>query len=197
MKIATASLAIGLALLGGMPPAAAQPKLQTNEPVFKSGNWFVVRSTKEGRDTVACTGFYKAHRGIQLSEDSLIVRIPDDMQEITIGYGDKMRPPRPPEDIEKDLRAVVFRGADFDRLRRTRTVKLEIATAKGTVRHEMNVQGINAALLNIASGCPVPAERVMAQPQPGGAADAVCPPALMARMRANGVNEAQIAASCR
>ena len=195
MKIATVSIAIGLALLGAMPQAAAQPKLQTNEPVFRSGNWFVVRSTKEGRDTVACTGFYKAHRGIQLSEDSLIVRVPDDVQDITIGYGDKMRPARPPEDIEKELRAVVFRGADFDRLRRTRIIKLEISTARGQIRHELNVQGINAALLNIASGCPVPAERLGGQP--AGGADAACTPALMARMRANGIAEAQIAASCR
>jgi hypothetical protein len=195
MNPIAAFIAVGLALWAALPLAVAQPRLQTNEPVFRSGNWFVVRSTKENSATVACTGFYKDRRGIQLSEDTLIVRVPDDIQSVAVGYGDKMRPARPPEDIEKEMRAIVFRGADFDRLRRTKIIKLEISTARGQIQHELNVQGINAALLNIASGCPVPADRVLAQP--GGTAEAACTPALMARMRANGVTEAQIAGICR
>lgn len=195
MKTIAASIALGLALSAAMPSAVGQPRLQTNEPVFRSGNWFVVRSTKENSTTVACTGFYKDRRGIQLSEDTLIVKVPDGIETVAIGYGDKMRPARPPEDIEREMRAVVFRGADFDRLKRTRIIKLEISTARGQLRHELNVQGINAALLNIASGCPVPAERIVAQP--GSTSEPACTAALMARMRANGITEAQIAGSCR
>lgn len=33
--------------------------------------------------------------------------------------------------------------------------------------------------------------------EPGGGAEAACTPALMARMRANGITEAQIAGTCR
>ena len=188
-----AALLILTAVLAA-PGAMAQPRLATNEPVFKSGNWFVVRTTKERSDAVACTGFYKSYRGIQLTQDSLIVKVADDMQSIAIGLGDRLRPARPPEEIEKELRAVVFRGDTFDQLRRAKRLKIEVLTAKGTSLHDLTLQGMRGALENIAAGCPAPDEPLRKKTQ---APTETCSASLMARMRANGVTEPQVAAICR
>jgi hypothetical protein len=194
MKRLTFSVAAALCGLWTAPCALAQPKLSTNEPVYQSGNWFVVRTTKERSDVVACTGFYKSYRGIQLTQDTLIVKVTDDMQSVAIGFGDKMRAPRPPEDIEKEMRAVVFKGASFDQLRRAKRLKLEVLTTKGSSLHDLKLQGLNGALENIAAGCPEPDQPLRKKAQ--GAAES-CSAPLMARMRANGITEAQIEASCR
>ena len=50
-------------------PAAERP----NQPVYRNGPWFVVRSVRDAGAVVACTGFYRANRRVQLSKDTLAI----------------------------------------------------------------------------------------------------------------------------
>jgi hypothetical protein len=193
MRHAACLLAIATSALAALP-VHAQPQLQTNEPVFKSGNWYVVRTSKPRSDAVSCTGFYGTRKGIQLTQDSLMVRVSGEIQRVVISFGEKARPERAPQPVEKDMGAVVLTGDEFARMRRSKTLKIEVGTSQGPVTHELKMQGLTAALGNIADGCPVPAQR-LGLPAPESAAPS-CSSALLTRLRANGVTEKQIAASC-
>jgi len=196
MKTA-ALFSLVLLALAGTGAAQAQPRLGSNEPVFQSGPWFVVRSTKTGSSTAACTGFYKAHRGIQLSPDALILKFDGHLQQVTVSFNDKPGQPRALRDVEQQMNAVVFSGPDFEQLKKSRKATVDVETDRGHNSQQMALKGINDALENIAAGCPVPDEPLRAGRGKTGSQAAACPPALMARMRANGISEEKIEASCR
>ncbi len=191
MNATAISIALGLALLGTGAPAVAQPKLDTNETVFQSGSWFVVRATRARSDSVSCTGFYKSYRSIQLSQDMLLVKVSGGIEQIAIGFNGKLLPPRQPMAMENQLGAVVLAGPQFEQLQRSRTLRLEAVTGKGRANFDLKLQGLSDALANMAAGCPVPSTGQAA------AAGTDCSLPLLARMRANGITEAQITASCR
>ena len=127
-------------------------------PVFRSGPWFVVRSVRPG-DVVACTGFYRANPHVQLSKDNLVFKTDEDVRAVAFAFDDERMPSgRPLSAPEKDLKAISFTGDDFAKLSRSRKVRVEMATAQGTMRHELELNGLAAALENINAGCPVPAK---------------------------------------
>src|SRR5205823_5307074 len=132
-----------------------------NQVVFKSGGWFVVRSTRTGSKSVACTGFYKDHRGIQLSKDSLILKFDGELQQVTIALNGKAGTARAPQDIEQQVHAVVLTGPDFERLNSLKKITVEVETDKGRHTQNMTLAGMKDALENMALGCPVPDESVV------------------------------------
>jgi hypothetical protein len=135
--------------------ACAQPPDRPNMPVFRSGPWFVVRSTRG--DAVACTGFYRANRHVQLSKDMLIIQTPDEVKGVAFGFDDQpMGLQRPLSAGEKDLKGIAFTGEDFAKLPKSRKVRIDVETAQGTMRSELELNGLAGALENINAGCPVP-----------------------------------------
>ena len=181
-------------------PSAAIPA-PVNEPVFKSGNWFVVRTTKPD-GAVTCTAFYRAHREVQLSQDELIVKLPKAVDRVAVGYDGAPAPPRALDAAEQQMGAVVIRGAQFERLRQSRQLRFDVFGAEGKTSHDLQLAGIAQALDNIAAGCPEPPEGLRVRrgasgigaQQPGGIGN--CPARMVARMRANGVAEEKISARC-
>jgi hypothetical protein len=140
--------------------AFAQAPERPNTPVYRSGPWFVVRSVRDGGDVVACTGFYRANRHVQLSKDMLIVRTSEDVKSVAFGFDDgAMGAQRPLSDSEKDLKAIAFTGDDFAKLANAHKVRIAAVTPQGTMRHELQLDGLAGALENIDKGCPVPAEK--------------------------------------
>jgi hypothetical protein len=134
----------------------AQPPERPNTPVFRSGPWFVVR-TAPPNEAVACTGFYTANRRVQLSKDMLVVQTPDDVNGVAFGFDDQpMSTQRALSASEKDLKGIAFTGDDFTKLAKSRKVRIDVATAQGTMRSELDLNGLAGAVANINSGCPMP-----------------------------------------
>ncbi len=180
-------LAALLLLAGASCPGWAQPRLDTNDIVFKSGHWYVVRSVRARGDTIGCTGFYKSERDVQLSAEQLIVKVSGELSQVVVRFNDEMSAPlRPPTKLERQLGAVVIAGEQFEKLQTSRRVDLEIATTQKRRSVALRLQGLPQALANIREGCPLPAV-------PAGA----CTEPLIARMRANGVSAAQVERICK
>jgi hypothetical protein len=150
-------LLLALAAVSGC--VFAQPPERPNQPVFRSGPWFVVRSVRDGGNVVACTGFYRANRHVQLSKDTLIIQTQEDVKGVAFGFDDRPAgAQRPLSAGEKDLKAIVFSGEDFKNLTSSYKVRVEVLTPQGTMRHELDLHGLAGALGNIEQGCPVPQE---------------------------------------
>ena|SRR5438067_6965475 len=144
-----------LAVLGAC--AFAQAAEAPNQPVYRSGPWFVVRSVRDGGNVVACTGFYRANRHVQLSKDTLVIETSDDVKGVAFGFDDQpMGAQRLLTTGEKELKAIAFSGEDFARLAHSRKVRIEAVTPQGTLRHELELNGLTGALESIGNGCPVP-----------------------------------------
>lgn len=194
-------VSIALALASVAVPGMTQPGAQTNRTVYRAGNWFVVRSTHDTTGAVACTGFYMGLGAVQLSKENLILRVPGEIKSIGLRFGEQPpRAPRPPEASEKQIGAVMLAGPDFEALRRSKTLGIEVATAQGGGRHTLQLEGLDAALKNINDGCPLTpaakqAERAAKQARERAIA-ARCAPAGVERMRARGVPEWRIKADC-
>ncbi|MBC5764929.1 hypothetical protein [Ramlibacter albus] len=174
------------AALGAALPAGAQPQLGSNEVVFKSSNWSVIRTVRRS-GAVACTGFYQDKRDIQLSEDALAVFFGNGLKQVVTRYGDDLsQAPRPPTAAEIDARSVVVTGPAFEKLVNHRRFAVEVETETGRKGVNLRLQGFPEALANIKQGCPVPGQPVAV----------MCPPQLLERMRANGVTADQVRKIC-
>jgi hypothetical protein len=149
--------------------AFAQPPDRPNTPVFRSGPWFVVRSVRPG-EVVACTGFYRANRHVQLSKDMLIIKTAEEVKGVGFAFdSDPVSAARPLSGAEKELKAIAFTGDDFSKLSKSRKVRIEVATPQGTMRHDLELEGLAGALDNINAGCPLPpAQPVRGRPRMHG-----------------------------
>jgi hypothetical protein len=113
---------------------------------------------RDGGKVVGCTGFYRANRHVQLSKDSLIIQTGEDVKAVAFGFDDQAPGAlRPLSAGEKELKAIAFTGDDFEKLSHSRKVRVDVATQQGTLRHELELNGLAGALDNIEKGCPVPA----------------------------------------
>ncbi|TWO70555.1 hypothetical protein FN976_13390 [Caenimonas sedimenti] len=186
MKLRLAAL---LVLSGAWCPGWAQPQLATNEVVFKSGNWFVVRSARARSDTVGCTGYYKSERDVQLGADQLILKVPGKPRQIVVRFNDEVSlPSRAATKAEQQLGAIVIGGDQFEKLQTSRRLNVEFSSKEKRSQVALRLQGLPEALANIRNGCP---------PAAKPAASSLCTEPLMARMRANGVTAAQVERICR
>lgn len=150
--------------------AWAQPegRQRPNQPVFRSGPWFVVRSVREGGNVVACTGFYRANRGVQLSKDSLVIKTRQEIRTVSLGFdGKPMGAPRPLSAAEKQLGALAISGDEFAQLSLSSKLRLEFVIDQGAQKHELELRGLKGALENINAGCPVP-DQPLQRPMPPG-----------------------------
>jgi hypothetical protein len=186
MKLRLAAL---LVLSGACGPGWAQPQLATNDVVFKSGNWFVVRSVRARSDTIGCTGFYKSERDVQLGADQLILKVAGKPRRIVVRFNDEISlPARAPTKAEQQLGAIVIGGDHFEKLQGSRRLNVEFTTKEKRSQVALRLQGLPEALANIRNGCPL-----AAKPAPSS----LCTEPLIARMRANGVTAAQVERICK
>jgi hypothetical protein len=194
-------ISIALAMAGIAAPGVAKPGTQANRTVHRAGNWFVVRSTNDTTGTVGCTGFHMGDSGVQLSKETLILKIPGELKTIALRFdGQPPRASRPPEASEKQVGAVVLAGADFEQLRRGKTLGLDVVTAQGPSSHTLQLEGLDAALKNINDGCPLtPAAKraELAEKKARAKAEAErCSPKGIARMREKGLPDLRIKSAC-
>jgi len=147
-------------------------------------------------DKTNCTGIYKENYGIQLVRDSLYIQIQGGIQSVTLRFGEN--PPkgmRLASKIEKDVGTVIISGNDFSELGQTARLRLQVLTlVRGIVNEDLDTTGIQAAVENINSGCPVQAEAKKVQST--ATPNSLCSDQLISRMRANGLTDAQIRNIC-
>lgn len=192
-------------------PLAAAAGLKDAKPVFNSGNWKVLRSTDVMTDATTCTGIYKENYSIQLVENRLFVSVRGGLQSITLRFGDApANPLRLPEKMEKDVGMVIISGTDFYELTKTNRLRLQVLTlVSGIFNEDLDISGIQEAVENIKSGCPVPevaskSQSVPAQITPAQSApvqstsapESLCSDQLISRMKANGIKALQIKKVC-
>lgn len=151
-------LALACAFVAATAAAIAAPPERANQPVYRSGPWFVVRSVRDEGNVVACTGFYRANRQVQLSKDTLIVQTtPLDVKSVAFAFDDQpVGAQRPLTAGEQELKAIAFSGVDFTRLAHSARVRIDVETPQGVMRHELELNGLAGALENIDKGCPAP-----------------------------------------
>lgn len=180
-------LAALLVLAGACGPGWAQPPLSTNEVVFKSGPWYVVRSVRPRSDTIGCTGFYKSERDVQLGTDQLILKVAGEPRQIVVRFNDEPSlPARAPTKAEKQLGAIVVDGEQFEKLQGSRRLNVEYTVKQKRSKVALRLQGLPEALTSIRNGCPTAARPA-----------SLCTDPLIARMRANGVTAEQVARICK
>lgn len=192
VRIIAAAMKFRLAVLLVLSAACcrtgwAQPQPSTRDVVFKSGNWYVVRTVRARSDTIGCTGFYESARDVQLGADQLILKTAGEPRRIIVRFNDESPlPARPAVRAEKQLGAVVLRGEQFEKLQASRRLHVDY-TAKDKRRQvTLRLQGLPEALANIRNGCPMAAKP-----------PSLCNDQLVARMRANGVTADQVARICK
>jgi hypothetical protein len=134
---------------------AGPPPERPNQPVFRSGPWIVVRTVRADKD-VQCTGHYRANSHVQLTKDRLVLQTPEEVSGVSFAFdGQEPSAIRPISASEKELKSVVFTGEEFATLVKSRKLRVDTATAQGVMRHDLELDGLPAALENIHAGCPV------------------------------------------
>jgi hypothetical protein len=193
------SLLIATMLIGTQAVAGNFKDAKT---VFKSGNWKVLHATDAMTDNTTCTGIYKENYGIQLVQNRLFVTVRGGIRGVTLRFGDN--PPRKlrlADKMEKDIGAVIISGGDFSELLQSNRLRVQILTFSDIEEVDLDTTGIQAAVENIQAGCPIQADfsenQVAATPASQTAPESACSPALIAKMKAAGVKEAQVRNICK
>ncbi len=195
MQTQLLKIALTTALFAG---AAHAVTLNDAKVAFRAGNWKVLRIIDPMTDKINCAGIYKDDNSIQLSADNLIIGVQGGVGLVTLRYGDEpAKDFRLAQDMERRLRAVIISGTDFQELAGSKRLRYSVLTAlDNSVSGDLNLEGFEAALSNIRSGCPIQ-EVDSAQQKSDSVGASACNEDLVARMRTQGIKEDQIQAICR
>lgn len=186
-----------IALFHIWAPVQAQ-SLKDAQPVFKSGNWTILRSIDPMTDKINCTGIYKSNYGVQLVSDTLYINVRGGIKSITLRFGENpAQPLRLAQEIEKAADAVVIDGNDFSQTLQTNRLRVRVLTlVRGVLTEDLDTTGIQAAVKNIQSGCPI-SPNTSSVPKPGITVESHCSVELIKRMKAAGITDQQITSACR
>lgn len=181
--------------------STAHANLKLASKVGTFGNWTVLRDVDKMTDKVSCTGIYKDDYGKQLAERGLYIQVRGGISSVTLRFDDE--PPRPmrlAEKLEKDVRAVMLQGAEFDSVVAAKRLRGQVLTlVSGIQDFELDLAGISEALASIREGCPPVAltpEAPAAAPSPAAPKATSCSPELLDRMKAAKVTPAQVQRIC-
>lgn len=155
MKVFVA-LSIAVTILLSPSYGLAQ-NLKEAPVVFRAGNWKVLRTVDKMDDKTNCTGIYKEDYGVQLTEDTLYLKVQGGVEAVTLRFGDKpAQKLRLAKELEKKLRAVMLTDSEFDELSGSGRLLYQVNTIINSVKtNEINLTGFEETLANIRAGCPV------------------------------------------
>lgn len=170
----------------------AHANLATDPVVFRSAKWEVRRSIDTMTDKVSCTGIYDSDYGVQLSDDTLFIRIQGGVSGVTLRFGDQPADKlRLPTQIEKKMSTVVIDGSQFNRLLGSNRLRLQAITVLDrVVEKDLDLTGLLAAHQKILDGCP---GEVVHQE---ASKPSLCSDVLVQRMRAKALSPKDIAEIC-
>ncbi len=165
-----------------------------------AGNWTVYRSLGPISDKITCTGLLKGDVKAQLVANSLYVPVSGGIQSVTLRFGENAaNAMRLPQKMEKDVRALIIEGADFQSAVESMRLRGQVLTlVSGVFTFDLDMAGISEALENIRGDCPIQPEPVAkktppettaavspaAQTSPPSQPAATCSDKVLARMTA-------------
>ena len=131
-------------------------EFENDKIVFKTADWKVFRDIDPMKDTVNCTGIHKDDFSTQLVKDTLSIRVRGGVESITLRFDDNTAENlRWATRMEKDIRAVIIRGSDFDKLLNSSRLRIQISTLiSGIQFRDLNLTGIKDVVDNMTQGCP-------------------------------------------
>jgi hypothetical protein len=192
------NLIIVTAALSLVPIVGAAQGLKNATVAFTAGNWKVLRSIDQMKDTVNCTGIYKDNYQTQLTRDTLYIGVQGGLESVTLRFRDKpARSFRLAEKMEKEIRSIIISGSDFSELLESDRLRFQASTlVSGIKTDDLDLTGIREAQESIRSGCPIdPAAAAVGRTAPSSSS--LCSAILASRMKAQGLRDEQIAAICR
>lgn len=178
---------------------SAQAGLKDAAKVGTFGNWTILRDVDKMTDKVVCTGVYQQDYATQLTDQGLYISVKGGLSSVTLRFDElPARPMRLAEKIEKDVRAVMLEGPDFDLAVSSTRLRGQVLTLiSGVQTFELDLTGIREAVANIKAGCPVsPSGAASPSAQPAKSEPQACSPDLLDRMKAAKVTPAQIQKIC-
>jgi hypothetical protein len=145
------SIALLLCLAG-----AASASLADAPTVFKAGNWSVLRDVDVMTDKTSCTGIYKEDPSIQLTADTLYIRVRGGLKSVTLRFGDQPAERlRLATEMEEKVDAIEISGNDFTKLLGSARLRVQSMTlVRGITNFDLDLAGLSAAVENIRQGCP-------------------------------------------
>jgi hypothetical protein len=163
-----------------------------------SGNWKVLRDKDAMTDKTNCTGIYRDDYGVQLTAESLYIRVAGGLESVTVRFGDEpARPLRLPTEMEKKVRVIILSGTDLEQLNTVTRLRYQASTlVSGVKTGDLDLTGFPQALESIQSGCPAQASAPAAPRNTDALAASLCSVALVNRMQQQGLKDSQIAAIC-
>lgn len=180
--------------------SSASADLKSATVALTSGNWKVLRDKNTMTDKTDCTGIYRDDYGIQLTAESLYIRVPGGLETVTLRFGEEpARPLRLPTEMEKKVRVIILTGTDLEQLQAVSRLRYQASTlVSGIKTGDLDLTGFSSALENIRAGCPVqaPAAATTAPRSTEALTGSLCNVALINRMRQQGLKDSQIAAIC-
>lgn len=192
---------IAVLTLCALAAGGAHANLKSATKVGTFGNWTILRDVDKMTDKVTCTGIYQQDYSRQLSDEGLYISVKGGISSVTLRFDDlPARPMRLAGKIEKDVRAVMLEGADFDLAVSSVRLRGQVLTlVSGVQDFELDLSGIRDAVSNIKAGCPANAVGAVSAPAPLAAEPPQppsCSPDLLDRMKAAKVTPAQVQKIC-
>jgi hypothetical protein len=179
---------------------SAHANLKSATVAFTSGNWKVLRDQDTMTDKMNCTGIYRDDYGVQLTAESLYIKISGGVESVTLRFGeDQVRPLRLATEMEKKVRVIILTGTDLEQLQTVSRLRYQASTlVSGIKTGELDLKGFSQALENIKAGCPLqtPASAPSAQKNSEALTGSTCNAELISRMRQQGLKDRQISSIC-
>lgn len=180
---------------------SAQAGLKDAAKVGTFGNWTILRDVDKMTDQVSCTGIYKDDYSKQLASRGLYIQVRGGISSVTLRFDeDPPRSMRLAEKMEKDIRAVMLQGAEFESAIAAKRLRGQVLTlVSGLQDFELDLTGIAEAVASIRDGCPPiapPPEPQAAPAAPTTPPALLCTTELMDRMKAAKVTPTQIQKIC-
>lgn len=138
--------------------ALADAQLNSPTIAFKSENWKVLYYKDIMSDKITCTGFYRDDYGVQLTANSLLIRVAGGLESMTLRFGDEqITPPRNLTDLERSSGIVELSGLEFAHVQSVNRIRYQASMRLSRYNAgDIDLTGLKQALENINANCPVP-----------------------------------------
>lgn len=129
--------------------------LSKGQQVLVSGAWTVVKTVDQMTDEVTCTGLYRAVPDIQLSGNTLYIRMTSTPEAVKLRFDNETaQPMRLASRMEKSLRMVALEGFTFSTAYAATRLRYAVLTVgKSVVEGDLDLTGISAAADYINQKC--------------------------------------------
>lgn len=148
--------ALFIATLFASMPIYSHGATNTNKTNKTFGNWSVEKYTNNMTDEVKCTAFLKTNRNVQMTNNTLYVRVQGGVEGYQVRFGNMVAEPIRLPDDETDARlGLVALHSFIGKALETQRIRLSIIRTIGDpVELDLNTKGITESMSFIRNECP-------------------------------------------